>query len=442
MRISTTRYRGLSLHVEPSTQTCWRHSQHLHLRTRHTVPEGKRDQKHDPMLYPTFLLFKPRTYQVGHTTNVYYKSNIMLASYALGLNTNMREPVLRSAWHASCVMLSHRALRCRPPVAQDLDRQGTDDDVEIDFAAEGDTLSQEQHRLHTSRKTLQGGQVYFVSTPIGNLEDITLRAIRTLQQADVVASEDTRVTASLLRHLGIRRKRLISHHEHNVGRSLPLILDALTQNLSVAVVSDAGTPCISDPGFALASESASRGFPVVSVPGPCAAVAAVSVCGYDAREFTFFGFLPRTGRNRREKLAEVASERRACVLYEAPHRIVSVLEGLAAAGAARRPCVCARELTKIHEESYRGEVGQAAQFFSAIAEREGRVRGEFTVVLGPMEQAAARRLDEEDEAGKAQLVTSLLRAELTAGVSVSRAAKSVSAAAGVPKVGCDCLASA
>ena len=275
--------------------------------------------------------------------------------------------------------------RPEEPTLKEVEREGEDGDDdkaqlpdEMVFEledAELDRTSLASVGVRSGGAPLLGGHVYFVSTPIGNLEDVTLRAIRTLNEADVIASEDTRVTSSLLRHLGVRRKRLIAHHEHNIGRSLPLLLQALAENQSVALVSDAGTPGISDPGFALAAECAARGHGIVSVPGACAAVAAVSICGLDAREFTFFGFVPRAGRARRQKLSEIAAERRACVLYEAPHRLVSTLNGLANAGAAQRPCICARELTKVYEESWRGAVAEAAAWFASVAERDGRVRG-------------------------------------------------------------------
>lgn len=181
---------------------------------------------------------------------------------------------------------------------------------------------------------------------------------------------------------------------------------------TIALVSDAGTPGISDPGLALAAECVAKGYSVVPVPGACAAIAAISISALDAREFTFFGFLPRGGKSRRQKLLEIAAEQRSCVLYEAPHRIVSTLNGLVDAGAGKRLCVCAREvhacyknhintnhhlyrspiscdvqLTKRYEESYRGELQNAALWFESVVEREGRVRGEFTVVLGPMDES-------------------------------------------------------
>ena len=221
---------------------------------------------------------------------------------------------------------------------------------------------------------IEGRTVYYVSTPIGNLEDITLRAIRTLKTVDIIASEDTRVTAALLRHLGIGRKTMMSHHDHNLGSSVPKLLQMLEDGASVAVVSDAGTPGISDPGLALALACRSRSIPLVPVPGPCAAVAALSVSAVTAGEFVFMGFLPRGSKARRLKVDEVAHEARTVVLYEAPHRLVDTLGALAAAGARDREVVCARELTKVHEEFHHGTVGTARQWYAGIAERDGKVR--------------------------------------------------------------------
>jgi len=296
-----------------------------------------------------------------------------------------------------------------------------------------DEAPRELHGAPPRDVPLLGGTLYVVATPIGNLEDLTLRAIRTLRQADVIASEDTRVTAALLRHLGIRRKRIVSHHEHNAARSVPLLLAALAANQSVALVSDAGTPGISDPGLEIAAQCIAHGHPLVPVPGACAATAALSVSALDAREFTFFGFVPRAGRSRREKVRQIANERRACVLYEAPHRVVSTLTAIAEAGAAHRQCVCSRELTKVHEEHFRGDVSEAAERFAAVTAQEGRVRGEFTIVLAPLDRETTHAMDEEAKEEKASRVSELLKEELALGTSVSRAAKLVATSLSVPK---------
>jgi 16S rRNA (cytidine1402-2'-O)-methyltransferase len=280
---------------------------------------------------------------------------------------------------------------------------------------------------------IEAGTVYYVATPIGNLEDITLRAVRTLREVEVIASEDTRVTSALLRHLGIGKKRLVQHHDHNLEASVPKLLQLLRSGSSVAVVSDAGTPGVSDPGLALAAACGAAGVPVVPVPGPCAAVAALSVAGVGAREFVFAGFIPRSSRSRREKVAELAVERRAIVLYEAPHRLLNTLGDLASAGAGERSVVVARELTKMHEEFHRGSVSSALRAFSAIAERDGKVRGEFTLVVGPLgEEAVAKQKGEAAEAAEAA-AASEVGVRLAQGMALSRVAKEVAAEFGVPK---------
>lgn len=163
--------------------------------------------------------------------------------------------------------------------------------------------------------TVVPGTAYYVATPIGNLEDITLRAIRTLREVDVIASEDTRVTSALLRALKIPPKKhpLVSHHDKNLAASVPRLASLLASGMSVAVVSDAGTPGISDPGLALATECAARGLPTVPIPGPCAAVAALSVAGVGATEFVFAGFIARGGKSRRTKVTGLSTESRAVV---------------------------------------------------------------------------------------------------------------------------------
>ena len=213
----------------------------------------------------------------------------------------------------------------------------------------------------TFDKPLQRGAVHFVSTPIGNLEDITLRAIRTLREADVIATEDPKVTSPLLRRLGIERKELplVTHNDNNLERSVPKLVEYALQGLLVAVVSDAGTPAISDPGLGLAAACAEREVPVVPVPGPCAAIAAVTVSGFDCSEFLYVGFVSRGSAEKakaRRRLREIATEARPVVLYEAPHRLLATLSELSAAGAGERGCFCAREITKRHEELKRGSV--------------------------------------------------------------------------------------
>ena len=308
-------------------------------------------------------------------------------------------------------------------------------------AADGDPAISFLEKAESGAKNqVRGGTAYFVSTPIGNLEDITLRAVRTLRDADIVASEDTRVAAALLRHLGIVKKHpLVSHHDHNLERSVPQLIGELQSGRSVAVVSDAGTPGISDPGLLLAAACNQARLPVVPIPGACAAVAALSVAGLPGTsEFVFAGFIPRAGRARRDKVAELAAERRAFVVYEAPHRMVDTLGDLSAAGAGGRPVSVARELTKLHEEFHRGTVASAYRHYAdaAAAADDGRLRGEFTLVVGPMAAADVEAIDTAAaEAAEAAAMAAV--AERLAGSrsrsSPSRLAKEIAAEYGVSK---------
>ena len=280
---------------------------------------------------------------------------------------------------------------------------------------------------------IQPGTCYYVGTPIGNLEDITLRGIRTLRECDVVASEDTRVASSLLRHLGIGRKQLVSHHDHNLASSVPKLLGLLRDGASVAVVSDAGTPGISDPGLALAAACAEHNVPLVPVPGPCAAVAALSVAGMSATEFVFAGFIPRGSKARRDKVAELAAEPRAVVLYEAPHRLLDTLGDLSAAGCGARGIVVARELTKLHEQFHRSTIKAAYDWFGSVHKQDGKLRGEFTLVLAPLDaEALAERKDARKQADL-DAAAELLATRLAAGESVSKASKAVAAELGISK---------
>ena len=222
--------------------------------------------------------------------------------------------------------------------------------------------------------------LYLVATPIGNLEDITLRALRVLQEVSLIAAEDTRTTRKLLSHYGIKA-RLTSYHEHNKGAKIPYILAAL-QGGDVALVSEAGTPGLSDPGYDLVAAAAEAGVPVVVVPGPSAVVAALAVSGLPTRQFTYVGFLPRRSGERRRLLSTLAARPQTIVALESPHRLLAALADLLAVLGDRRIAVC-RELTKLHEEVFRGLISEAIAHF-----REPR--GEFTLVLaGASEPAEA-----------------------------------------------------
>jgi 16S rRNA (cytidine1402-2'-O)-methyltransferase len=219
------------------------------------------------------------------------------------------------------------------------------------------------------------GCLYVVATPIGNLEDITLRALRILKEADAVACEDTRQTLKLLSHFGIQ-KRLISYHEHNEITRAPEIVIELEQGAKIALVSDAGTPAISDPGHRLVSLCVRHGIEVVPIPGASAFVAALAASGMPVEEFAFVGFLPSRQSARRKALRELAAEKRTLALYEAPHRLSDTLED-ALEILGNRPVVVAREITKMYEEFLRGHLQDVA-----ATVRKKLVRGEITLLIG------------------------------------------------------------
>jgi 16S rRNA (cytidine1402-2'-O)-methyltransferase len=218
------------------------------------------------------------------------------------------------------------------------------------------------------------GTLYVVATPIGNLEDITVRALRVLREVELIACEDTRHTRALLTHFAIATPTT-SYHDHNARARAPELIERLEAGASVALVSDAGTPGISDPGYRLVSGAAARGIPVVPVPGPSAAVAALSASGLPTDEFLFVGFLPPKAGARRARLAELAGVRATLVIYEAPHRVAATLAD-AVDVLGDRQTVVARELTKVHEEFLRGTLSEVA---AALA--PPRCRGEFVLLV-------------------------------------------------------------
>jgi 16S rRNA (cytidine1402-2'-O)-methyltransferase len=233
------------------------------------------------------------------------------------------------------------------------------------------------------------GRLFVVSTPIGNLGDLTVRAVETLRAVSAILAEDTRHTRRLLERYDIATT-LEPYHEHNEARMTPRLVERLRNGESLALVSDAGTPLVSDPGARLVRAAVEAGIPVVPVPGASALLAALVASGLDASRFTFFGFLPRTGRERAAALGEVVASPYTAVLYEAPPRVAGTLEELAAAGAGAREAVVARELTKQFEEIRRGTVETLARYYS-----EGPPRGEVVLVIAgappaPPDEAALR----------------------------------------------------
>lgn len=233
-------------------------------------------------------------------------------------------------------------------------------------------------------------ELFIVSTPIGNLSDMTYRAVEVLKSAGVIACEDTRHSRKLLDHFGIS-KPLVSLHEHNEAARTEELIARLTGGESVAVISDAGTPLVSDPGFRLVRAAVEGGIRVTPVPGASAVMAALAGSGMATDEFHFAGFLPRKEGERRRRLEELSSTRATLALYEAPHRILFVLKEIAEVMGDPEVCV-ARELTKLHEEFLRGRASEV----EADLRRRGEVKGEFTVLVAPRQEAAEELTVEEE----------------------------------------------
>lgn len=260
------------------------------------------------------------------------------------------------------------------------------------------------------------GTLWLVATPIGNLGDLPPRAVEILAGAALVCCEDTRRTGKLLQHAGIRAERLAVANEHTEYHRIDEVLALLGDGSDVAVVSDAGTPGISDPGERLVRAALDAGFAVSAVPGPAAAVMALTISGLPTDRYVFEGFLPRSGRERSARLAELADERRTIVLYEAPHRIERTLADLAdALGPDRRAAVC-RELTKLYEEVLRGPIGSIGV---------GDPRGEYVVVV-------AGRTDDEGPVDD-DAIRAALRAQLGDGRSKKDAVATVATELALPK---------
>lgn len=257
------------------------------------------------------------------------------------------------------------------------------------------------------------GVLYVVGTPLGNLEDLSERARRTLAAVDLVAAEDTRRTRGLLSSIGLKQT-LIAYHAHNESRQTPRLLEGLATGKSIALVSDAGTPLISDPGYELVSGALAAGIRIVCIPGPSALIAALSICGLPTERFVFEGFLPRQAGPRRERLTALRDEARTMVFYEAVHRIAATMTDLVASFGPDRRAALARELTKLHESLATGTLAEiAAQLGGGIP-----LKGEFVlVVAGGGDAKAAGDLAE------ARRVFELLHAELPAAAAAKLAAK-------------------
>ncbi len=256
------------------------------------------------------------------------------------------------------------------------------------------------------------GILYLVATPIGNLEDITLRALRVLKEVDLVAAEDTRHSRKLFNHFGITTS-LTSFFQHNEAAKGERIIELLRQGKSVALISDAGTPAISDPGYLLVCRCHEERLPVTAIPGPCAVVVALSLSGLPVARFAFDGFLPAKSGARREVFAGVANEyQRTVAYYEAPHRLLAALHDLRDVLGAERQIAIVRELTKIHEELFRGSADEALEHFG-----QSRVRGEIVLMIAPAMvkppqetvREALRRLGADPDLSRRDIVKQVAR---------------------------------
>jgi 16S rRNA (cytidine1402-2'-O)-methyltransferase len=233
--------------------------------------------------------------------------------------------------------------------------------------------------------------LYIVATPIGNLRDITLRALETLAACDQIACEDTRKTSILLKHYGIK-KPLVSYHEHNADKALPTLLQALQEGRSIALVSDAGTPLISDPGFELVRHCVEAGLPVIPIPGACAAITALSASGLPTDRFVFAGFLPPKQGKREEALKELADTPATLIFYEGRSRLKEALKAMASTLGPDRPALVARELTKLFEEFRRGTLAELADLY----DKEGNPKGEMVILVSGNIKRDAKELSFEE----------------------------------------------
>ena len=240
------------------------------------------------------------------------------------------------------------------------------------------------------------GMLYLVPTPIGNLGDISARCRQTLEEADFIAAEDTRVTLKLLNHMGIK-KSLVSYFEHNKAQKGNQIVDRILAGETCALVSDAGSPAISDPGEDLVKQCAEAGITVCAIPGPCAVITALSISGQSTGRFCFEGFLSTAKKSRREHLESLVGEQRTMIFYEAPHKLVGTLEDMAEAFGGDRPISLCRELTKLHEEVVRTTLGEAIQKYT-----ENPPKGEFVLVLAGAPEKEQELPTEIDAAARVQ----------------------------------------
>ncbi len=242
------------------------------------------------------------------------------------------------------------------------------------------------------------GILYLVPTPIGNLSDISPRMADTMAQADFIAAEDTRVSLKLLNHLGLK-KPMVSYYRHNTETGGQAVLERLLAGQSCALVTDAGTPAISDPGQELVALCAQNDIEVVAIPGPCALITALAVSGQPTDRFTFEGFLPMNRKNRRARLEELMGEERTMVFYEAPHKLQATLNDLAETFGTDRPVSLCRELSKLHEEVRRTTLGQAAAWYEA-----NQPKGEFVLVVRGADPVPEQQATLEDGLARVEVL--------------------------------------
>ena len=264
------------------------------------------------------------------------------------------------------------------------------------------------------------GILYLVPTPIGNLGDVSLRARQTLENADFIAAEDTRVSLKLLNHLEIK-KPLVSYYEHNKTFKGGRIVERILAGETCALVSDAGSPAISDPGEDLVKECAAAGITVCAIPGPCAAITALSISGQSTGRFCFEGFLSMSKKSRREHLDSLRAEKRTMIFYEAPHKLMNTLEDMVEVFGAERPVSFCRELTKLHEEVLRTTLGQAIVHFT-----ETPPKGEFVLVVAGAPEEAKEIPTATDAAGRVNEL-------ISQGLSRKDAIKQTAQELGLPK---------
>ena len=264
------------------------------------------------------------------------------------------------------------------------------------------------------------GMLYLVPTPIGNLGDISLRCRETLENADFIAAEDTRVSLKLLNHLGIK-KSLVSYYEHNKAFKGDKIVERILAGETCALVSDAGSPAISDPGEDLVKQCAAAGITVCAIPGPCAAITALSISGQSTGRFCFEGFLSTSKKSRREHLESLQAETRTMIFYEAPHKLLSTLEDLRDAFGEDRGISLCRELTKLHEEVIRTTLGEAVAKYT-----ENPPKGEFVLIVAGAEPVQKEVPTETDAASR---VAQLMEEGLSRKDAVKQTAKEL----GLPK---------